>query len=63
MGKYNNLFAHIIIEPMGPGRDDEDGKGTASFLATYGCLARVENVSNRSFYRHVFFLNLFILVC
>ncbi|BBN05041.1 hypothetical protein MPTK1_3g09810 [Marchantia polymorpha subsp. ruderalis] len=44
MGKYNNLFAHIIIEPMGPGRDDEDGKGTASFLATYGCLARVENV-------------------
>ncbi|KAL2633030.1 hypothetical protein R1flu_004509 [Riccia fluitans] len=44
MGKYNNLFAHIIIEPMGPGRSDDDGKGTASFLATYGCLARVENV-------------------
>ncbi|CAM6129406.1 unnamed protein product [Calypogeia fissa] len=44
MGKYDNLFAHIVIEPMSPRSSDDESRGVASFLATYGCLARVEKV-------------------
>ncbi|CAM6094190.1 unnamed protein product [Calypogeia fissa] len=44
MGKYDNLFAHIVIEPMSPRSSDDENRGVASFLATYGCLARVEKV-------------------
>lgn len=39
MVKGNNLLAHIVIEPV---KGDE--AGVASFVATYGCLARIESV-------------------
>jgi hypothetical protein len=48
IGKYDNLFAHIVIEPMGPRVAEDESKGVASFLATYGCLARVEKVKTDS---------------
>ena len=41
MAKGNNLLAHIVIEPV---KGDE--AGVASFVATYGCLARIESVSS-----------------
>ncbi|KAG0608474.1 hypothetical protein M758_8G108600 [Ceratodon purpureus] len=39
MAKGNNLLAHIVIEPVKGGEG-----GVASFVATYGCLARIESV-------------------
>lgn len=41
MVKGNNLLAHIVIEPV---KGDE--AGVASFVATYGYLARIESVSS-----------------
>ncbi|KAJ7559463.1 hypothetical protein O6H91_04G085900 [Diphasiastrum complanatum] len=43
LGKYNNLFAHIIVERV-VGHSLGLGQEINSFAATYGCLAQVESV-------------------
>lgn len=40
LARYNNMFAHIVIEPV----SGEIQEGVISFAAKYGCLAHVENV-------------------
>jgi hypothetical protein len=40
MGKYDNMFAHIVIEPVADDREDN----VLSFAAKHGCLAHIENV-------------------
>ena len=40
MGKYGNMFAHIVIEPV----SNDQEEGVLSFAAKHGCLAHIENV-------------------
>lgn len=40
IGKYNNMFAHIVIEPVADSREE----GVLSFVTKYGCLAQIETV-------------------
>ncbi|KAH7280778.1 hypothetical protein KP509_36G014100 [Ceratopteris richardii] len=40
LGKYNSMFAHIVIERVSNGIEE----GVSSFAAKYGCLAQIENV-------------------
>lgn len=40
IGKYNNMFAHIVIEPVSDGVEE----GVLSFATKYGCLAQIESV-------------------
>lgn len=39
IGKYHNMFAHIVIEPVSDGVE-----GVLSFATKYGCLAHIESV-------------------
>lgn len=40
LGKYKNLFAHIVIERVLDGAEE----GVLSFATKYGCLAQIESV-------------------
>ncbi|MCO5602510.1 hypothetical protein L7F22_056643 [Adiantum nelumboides] len=40
LGKYHNLFAHIVIERVSDGAEE----GVLSFATKYGCLAQIESV-------------------